>query len=488
MISKPSPRKIGFAKRLLSSVLGTTTISVALTFGSAFAVEHNSHSAPHRTVGCEDGNCQPRSASFGHYSPSWRKWPEARAIYEGFRSAEEGVSSEEDQLPEPRDEIRFERRTRSSRPLDPEPPGLLDDVIPSSTDETDPNNPFNQLVPETDLPGAGGDNGAGDAGGGFGGFDNPAEGGFDNPAGGGFDNPAAGGFGNPADGGGFDAGGGFGGDGAAPPAGGGNTGGLGDSLLPDPGTTTPDGGGDDGLFELPGGDEEGVQDLFGPGARRSPSDQKLLINIGPVRFIKNRPSPLSRAQKASKSTSRPKPIHVVQAQALSVPGLGVAGLVQDEPSGGSLLMGGFTENDLVSARSTNSKSDPAVGRVSYEEPMQSPSSKAEGVVYEETSNPLRPRVVKSSQEPLTSAKLPSKGKLVPELDVALLPVPSTDKGSGTEEHKPADLVTQIPALESELSKSANVKEQQSRQDGSRGLVAMNKRSLRDTLRKNPLRR
>jgi|GEM_PF-3787232 len=472
-IFKHSHRKNSFAKRLFGAVLGTTTLSVALTVGSAFAVEHNSFSAPQSTVGCENGNCQPRTSSFGHYSPSWRPWPGSRSIYEGYRKANEGVTTEEEWLPDPRDETRFERRTRSDRPLDPEPGGG------GMLNEVDPNNPFNQVVPETDMPDgvlpdgiAPGGNGAGDAGGGLGGF------------------------GGDLGGGGL--GGGIGGD-AAPPAGN-NGGGAQEPLFNAEPETNPDTGGD--FFnELPGDDVKPMDDLF-PTSQRSPSDRKLLINIGPVRFIKNRPSPLNRAQRDTSAT----PIPVSQAQALSVPDLGMAGLVQDDEPG---LLGSFSSNDLVSPKrkiearaeaETNKRiTVSGIDQVSFDEPVQSgPISdpKDEVRVYEETGNPLRPRVVKaSSKESQAKAKLPhneelpSSGKLVPELDVALLPVPGAEEKSviPTGKKLESNVVAQIPALESELSPASKVEELK-RQDGSRRLVAMNKRSLRDTLRKNPLRR
>lgn len=143
-------------RRIVTSSLAAGVLAigwfVALS-GFSHGIEHHviSSSAPHRTTGCETGNCQPFTKAYGHHRTHWRRWPTAKE-YQGVLKPKANFAIPADKVPEPREEIRFEPRTRSDRPLDPEPveemPG---EVVPGAGSEMDPNNPF-QVVPESDLP------------------------------------------------------------------------------------------------------------------------------------------------------------------------------------------------------------------------------------------------------------------------------------------------------------------------------------------------
>lgn len=116
-------------------------------------------SAPHRCSGCEDGKCQPNASRHGHYPTTWRRWPGATE-YPGFRNPKPSVSVPESQLPEPLNEVRTEKRSRSEDPLEPETGDAVDmggygaggitpsEAIPPANSETDP---F-KTVPESELP------------------------------------------------------------------------------------------------------------------------------------------------------------------------------------------------------------------------------------------------------------------------------------------------------------------------------------------------
>ena len=116
--------------------------------------------------GCLDGNCSPRTATWGHYEPQWRRWPGA-TTYQGYKKPMPAVSVPEPKVPDAINETRSSELTRSDRPLDPE--DIPAPMVPGVEGE----DPFSNTVDESDIPagveaGGGGDVGAGgDMDGGF---------------------------------------------------------------------------------------------------------------------------------------------------------------------------------------------------------------------------------------------------------------------------------------------------------------------------------
>lgn len=128
------------------------------------------HPATDRCSGCATGQCQV-SPNFGYHAPSYRRWPGA-TIYEGYRSRKSGVSVPDQKIPSVLDEGRIEPRSRSNRPLDPQRP-LPGQIIPGGAEgssmrgNTVPQSgrPFDGMIPETELPSRRANNGP--AGGAF---------------------------------------------------------------------------------------------------------------------------------------------------------------------------------------------------------------------------------------------------------------------------------------------------------------------------------
>jgi hypothetical protein len=123
--------------------------------GLVFAGQHG-ESAPHRCTGCATGTCFAKINTYGHYATQWRRWPGA-TDYEGVRRPTPKVAVPDVIVPDEANEGRVERRTRSDKPIDSDfgsaSPGLqIPSEVVSGADADGPSNPFENTVPNTDLP------------------------------------------------------------------------------------------------------------------------------------------------------------------------------------------------------------------------------------------------------------------------------------------------------------------------------------------------
>ena len=128
------------------------TIFGFATWGDTFGGQHFADAAAQRVLGCIDGQCGPPVSPHGYYQGSWRRWPNSKDTPVVTRPP--GLAPLEPVVPEPVDEGRTRRRTRSDRPLDPEDMGVDTgmNAQPFVPDPTDNSNPFNNVVDESDLP------------------------------------------------------------------------------------------------------------------------------------------------------------------------------------------------------------------------------------------------------------------------------------------------------------------------------------------------
>lgn len=100
--------------------------------------------------GCATGNCSPKADSYGHYQVQWRRWPGA-TTYEGVLRPKPQVDVPEPMIPNEINEGRTEPRTRSDKPLDDAAGGgSPSELVPFPNGGTP--NPFDNTVPNTDLP------------------------------------------------------------------------------------------------------------------------------------------------------------------------------------------------------------------------------------------------------------------------------------------------------------------------------------------------
>ena len=135
--------KIDPQTKQTGSFLATLTVVVCL-FGTVAVSDGQNNLS-----GCVDGNCSPRTLTYGHYQPMWRRWPGA-TTYEGYLKPSGTTAVPEPTIPDALNESRTLPRTRSEEPLDG---NEATKFMPDASNEA---NPFNATVDESDIPQQGG--------------------------------------------------------------------------------------------------------------------------------------------------------------------------------------------------------------------------------------------------------------------------------------------------------------------------------------------